>query len=436
VRSAYLQHELGFAGKASPALWPLRWGEMVREGTIERPALTLALASVPISIAAAESFLALVLVSRLLRCLYGADRVVLPRVFWLWLAWAGTEVLAWLFSPELRGGWGELRRLLLTGGLFLVLPALRGVGARLVAWQAVFLSSALGSLFLIGDFVARLIYYRREISVGKDISLYLRTGGLLNNWMVYGTVEILVAAGLVSFWFAYPEARRRWWPVIALNGVAVVLSLTRTVWVAVFVLLALQLWWKRSRWLWLLPALPLLIYALSPSVVRSRLNVSMHLDYYSNAERFQMLRVGWQMIRSSPWVGVGPGRIDKLYRSYLAPSDPVPAYHGHLHNNLVQMAAQFGVPVALAALLFTGLLLRDLIRAAREAKTREDQFSCQAGLLSLAGFLVAGCFDYTYGHSLALILLAFAALSPLPAGSWSRSSSEGGKPLVAPLQAH
>ena len=36
-----------------------------------------------------------------------------------------------------------------------------------------------------------------------------------------------------------------------------------------------------------------------------------------------------------------------------------------------------------------------------------------AGLLALAGFVIAGMFDYTYGHALALILVGFAALTPL-----------------------
>jgi hypothetical protein len=34
-------------------------------------------------------------------------------------------------------------------------------------------------------------------------------------------------------------------------------------------------------------------------------------------------------------------------------------------------------------------------------------------LLALIGYVVAGLFEYTYGHSLGLILLSFAVLSPL-----------------------
>ncbi len=392
---------------------PLPLYEVLRAQRIDGAALTLALTCVPISIAVAESFLSVALIARIVRCLRSRTVPGVPRIFWFWLAWAGAEIAAWLFSPQLRDGWSEIRHLLLIGGLFIVLPAHHVPGARLKAWRAVFFSSAVGSVFLIGDFVARLLNYHREIAAGDDVSFYLRTGGLLNNWMVYGTVEIVILAGLLSFWFVYPEERRRMWPVMALNAVAVLVSLTRTLWVASLLLLGIQLWWKRSRWLWTLPLLPLAAYALAPRPVRARLSVSMHAGYFSNAERLEMLRVGWRMVRQKPWTGVGPGRVDKLYRSYLSASEPVPAYHGHLHNNLAELAAEFGVPATLVGLLFVGALFRDLFRAARAAAERESRFLCQTAILALTGFLLAGCFDYTYGHSLALILLAFAVLSPL-----------------------
>ncbi len=400
--------------------------EMLRAQQVDGALLTLAVTAVPISIAVTESFLAMALIARIVHCIRSRTVPAVPRIFWFWLAWAGAEIAAWLVSPPLRNGWSEIRHLLLIGALFVVLPAHKAPGARLNAWRGVFLGSAVGSVFLIGDFIARLSYYHREIAAGDDVSFYLRTGGLLNNWMVYGTVEILILAGLLTFWFVYPEERRRWWPAMALNAVAVVLSLTRTLWVSALVLLGIQLWWKRSRWLWALPLLPVLAYAVAPAAVRARLSVSTRLDYFSNAERLEMLRVGWRMVREKPWTGVGPGRVDKLYRSYLSPSEPVPAYHGHLHNNLAELAAEFGLPVTLVALLFVGMLFRDLFRAARAAAGRENRFLSQTAILALVGFLLAGLFDYTYGHSLALILLAFAALSPL------QTRPRGGAPLPFP----
>jgi O-antigen ligase len=155
------------------------------------------------------------------------------------------------------------------------------------------------------------------------------------------------------------------------------------------------------------------LYFLAPNPVRLRVNQSIRPDYYSNTERVQMLRVGWMMIKESPLTGVGPGRVEALYRSYLGAGDYVPAYHGHLHNNAIQLAAEFGIPVALAAMLTLGLLFFDLVKASRTAISREARFACRAGILGLLGFVLSGCFDYTFGHSLGLILLGFVVLSPI-----------------------
>ena len=126
-----------------------------------------------------------------------------------------------------------------------------------------------------------------------------------------------------------------------------------------------------------------------------------------------MLCVAWHMVRAHPLTGVGPGRVDKLYRSYLSPHDPVPAWHGHFHNNLAQIAAEFGIPVALAALLFAAVLFSDLVRACRAARTADEGFRTRAALLALVGYCFAGLFEYTYGHSLGLILLGFAVIPAL-----------------------
>jgi O-antigen ligase len=134
-----------------------------------------------------------------------------------------------------------------------------------------------------------------------------------------------------------------------------------------------------------------------------------------------MLRVGWQMVRAHPLAGVGPGRVEKLYESYLSPGDPVPAYHGHLHNNVVQIVAQFGIPATLVLLVFGGLVFHDLVKARRAAATRDARFISQTALLAFMGFIFAGLFEYTYGHSLALMLLSFAVLPALLPSSGDES---------------
>jgi len=377
---------------------------------VDRWTLILGFWSVPISIAVSESFLSLALGVRILRFIRGQVRVQLPMCFWFWLVWAGSAFVVWTQSPEPVLGWSEIRHMLLVAAVFFVLPALHGTSDRLRVWKGILVTSAVSSLFLIGEFVWRAFYYHREIAAGGDVGFYLRSGGLLHHWMVYGTVEILVVAGLLSFWTVYREEQQRWWPVFAITVAAIVLSLTRMMWLTCLLMLLINLIWKRSRWLWALPLLPFAIYVLAPTAVRLRAAKSIDPAYYSNSERLQMLRVGWQMVRDHPLTGVGPGRIDKLYTSYLASQDPIPAYHGHLHNNVAQIAAQFGIPVTLTAFLFVAVLFRDLLKARKTASTRDDRFLVQTAILALTGFVFAGLFEYTYGHSLALILLCFAVL--------------------------
>lgn len=389
------------------------WRALVAERQVDRIALALGLCAVPLSIAVAETFITVALVARVVLLARGQATLQFPRVCWYWLPWAGLETLLWTFSLDRAAGWSEIRHLLLLAAMFFVLPALDRASDRVLVWRGIFLTSSLSGLFLIGDFAARLVHYRRELAVTPDPSLYLRSGGLLNNWMVYGTIEIIVVAGLLAFWRLYPAERRRWLPVYAIHAVAIVLSLTRMTWVACFLLLAIDLIWRRSRWLVALPVLPLALYLLAPGGVRSRINESLKPQHYSNLERIQMLRVGWQIVREHPLTGAGPGRVNQLYRSYLRPRDPVPAWHGHLHNNLAQLAADFGLLVVGAALIFLGALFRNLLRAWKSANDTETRFSCRTALLALAGFLIAGMFDYTYGHALALILLSFSVLSPL-----------------------
>jgi O-antigen ligase len=357
-------------------------------------ALAAGLCAVPVSIAVSETFLTIALVTRIVRL--ARHRVALnwPVVCWLWLGWTGLEVVSWLHSPELRAGTGEIRHLLLIAAVFTILPALRD---SVAVWRGILLTSTAGAVWLIS----------------LTISHHARSGGFLHNWMVYSVVEILIFGALLEFRASYPDEWKWTTPVLILHCMAILLSMTRTLWIVCFLIAAAHLLWRRSKWIVVLPMLPVAAFLLAPSVVHARVMDSSHFDYYSNTERIQMWRVGWKMIREHPAFGVGPGRVEELYTSYLASGDPVPAYHGHLHNNALEIAAQFGLPVLAAAILWLAFLLKELVRVYRWTWSRETRFLCRSAFLGIGGFLAAGMTDYTYGHALGLILFSFVAIAPL-----------------------
>ena len=320
-------------------VWPRHWHA-------DAFLLGLALCAVPVSIAIAESLLGAALLFRLATLVLHDAQARLPGIFWFWLAWAALEVAVWLHSPDNRAGYGEIRHLLLIGALFLTIPSIDRPHYAVTIWRGIFLFSTLSSVVLIGDFVSRLVRFSRQVSGSADPSFYLRSGGLLNHWMIFATVEVMVFAALLEFLAHYPEERRFLVPLLALQSLAIFLSLTRLLWICCLLLLILHLAWRHSKWIFAVPFLLAVLFVLAPGPVRFRVTGALQPAYYSNAERVQMLEVGARMIRQEPLTGVGPGRVEALYRSYLLPADPVPAYHGHLHNNLFQLAAQFGLPVA------------------------------------------------------------------------------------------
>jgi O-antigen ligase len=279
-------------------------------------------------------------------------------------------------------------------------------------WRGLFLTSSIGAIALILSTIARTIYYRGEISQGGDAAFYVRNGGFLHHWMVYATVEILIFGALLEFRVLYPDEQRPATLALALHCLAILFSLTRTLWLSCFLIAAIHLLTRRSKWIWALAALPVGVFML-PGPVHSRIVDSSNREYYSNAERVQMWRVGLKMIYQHPVFGVGPGRVEELYTSYLEKGELIPAYRGHLHDNALQLAAQFGLPVLGAAVLWLAFLLRDLMRTWRTAQTREYRFLLRSSFLGIAGYLIAGMTEYTYGHSLGLILFCFVAISPL-----------------------
>ncbi|HUI55735.1 MAG TPA: O-antigen ligase family protein [Bryobacteraceae bacterium] len=387
--------------------------EAWRERRIDALALGAALTAVPVSIAVSEIFLGAALLARIVAAIRVRQVPSAPWIIRVWLVWAGLELVSWFNSPRIAAGTGEIRHLFLIAALFFLIPALDRASYKTAVWRCIFITASAGSIVLAGGFVVRMIRYRQVIAAGGDSSFYLRSGGLLHHWMIFAVVEIMVFAALLEYHAAFPEHRRWVMPSLAINGLAILLSLTRALWIGCFLLWAIHLAWRRSKWIWVVPIVPALAFLLAPAAIRHRVVQSLQPDYYSNTERIQMWRVGAKMIAEHPVFGVGAGRVDELYTSYLAPGEPVPAYHGHLHDDALQLAAQFGLPVLAAAMLYVAVLVWQLFRALQSASECEDRFLCRTALLGLTGFLLAGLTDYSYGHALGLILVSFVTLAPL-----------------------
>jgi O-antigen ligase len=123
------------------------------------------------------------------------------------------------------------------------------------------------------------------------------------------------------------------------------------------------------------------------------------------------------MIRSSPWVGIGPNMVQRDFEKYLTPdiSRPLPeGFYGHLHNLYLQFAAERGVPALLAFLWFIGAALVYVVRQA----SAMSRWAAHAAVAVILGVLTAAFFEVNLGDSevlrmfLSVIACAYAVTLP------------------------
>jgi O-antigen ligase len=227
-----------------------------------------------------------------------------------------------------------------------------------------------------------------------------------------GTLMICLAVMLARVASGPPRAR----VLEILAGVpalfALALTYVRNAWLglgaSVLVLSGLT-----RRYAWLVGILVAAALALAvPSPFRHRALSIVDPADPGARERLYFWQAGWRMVKDAPLLGLGPGGVKRHYPEYRDPAARRPAT-GHLHNNLVQIAAERG---ALGLAAWLAIWIAFFVQAgrvyARLPAVRADDRQLVAGsLAAVAGFLVAGLFEYNFGDSevigLTWVVMAF-----------------------------
>ncbi|MBI1354843.1 MAG: hypothetical protein GC160_10890 [Acidobacteria bacterium] len=281
---------------------------------------------------------------------------------------------------------------------------------------ACFIAIAVG----VAQFAVRVLAAR---AAGVDFGTFYapdRITGFFSHWMTFSQAGLLVFLALVaSLLFGTSVRRAMWtWRAVAVCLAAgLVLTFTRSVWLALLALAAYFVAQARPKLLWLAPIGVVALLAASPAALQQR--VRSIGDASANAGRLLMWKTGARMIEDHPLFGVGPERVGPLFRDYLDPdvTELPPAYYGHLHSIYVHFPAERGLPALLFLLWLLGKILLDHARALRRTPPgrSDDRAAIQAGLAGTLAVLVVGAFDVTLGDSevlalwLTLIAVGYAA---------------------------
>ena len=95
----------------------------------------------------------------------------------------------------------------------------------------------------------------------------------------------------------------------------------------------------------------------------------------------------------------------------------------HLHNNIIQIAAERGIPALLAWLTFVGWAFLSLIRRLRDKNPTLRPVTVGA-LAALVGVFIAGFFEYNFGDSEITVLLLYMITIPFALAKTQKIGSQ------------
>lgn len=255
-------------------------------------------------------------------------------------------------------------------------------------------------------------------------SLDHRLRGLTSHWMTYS--GLLMIPFIFFFVYLFYEKRKKIKLLIAAALVlilaAILLSLTRSAWVGIFIALGAFIVYYKPKILYAaVPSVIILAFIL-PGSVTSRIVSIFDIHNETNKDRLYMYEAAVKIIKEYPLTGVGADNVGEIYDHYKPPEASQP--NPHLHNNFLQELAERGV---FALLSLVAAFVSILILLVKKIKSSSDfERAVAVGVFfTFIGFLIAGLFEYNFGDSeIKFLLFYFLSIPFLKLAATSQASQE------------
>jgi len=374
-----------------------------KESDVWNQLLVLALAGALlfslISITLMESFLALAFVFWLAALFRGKTKLAFPDFFWPLLVYAALSIIVCFFSVNPAVSFKDARELV----LYLVVPIIMGAAAsrrgRLWLTAALLTSGLASSLYSIGYFIIKA-------RPGERIQ------GFMGHYMTQAGLLLLFASAALSFLLFFRNRTRWLWGVAFILAIAsLALTLTRSAWVGLIVAAGFILVLYKPKALIILPAVIALFLLASPQAMKRRALSIFNPHDYGNTLRIEYLKAGMQIIREYPLHGTGPDTVDMVFQDPKYGLSEVNRQNVHLHNNIVQIGAERGVPTLLAWVVFIVWAFVSLLRLLKNKGSPVFPHAAAAAAALLA-LITAGLFEYNFADSEITVLFFYLITMP------------------------
>ena len=374
-------------------------------------ALVAALLFSFISISLAQIFFYLAVVLWIIRLILRKESPAFPRFLIPLIIFTGWSILSAAFSVNPEVSFLASRELT----LFLMVPlaymVLDGENWKRRALTAIFISAA-----------ASLVYSYYHVASGLQPDE--RVKGFMGHYMTQAGLLLLFCAVALGFFVFYRKRSRFLWGAAFLVGCpALALTLTRSAWIGLGVAACVILGLYKPKLLALVPVAAVLAYLGSPAEVKRRVESIFTTRGTSNEVRIEYARAGLKIIKQYPIFGTGLDTVDMEFQLPKYGLSAEARNNVHLHNNILQIAAERGIPALLAWLAFFALAVVDLRRIARSRDPADEHIKpAAAGALAAAAALfVAGFFEYNFADSEITLLFLFLITLPFAQTAGSRT---------------
>ncbi len=370
-----------------------------------------------VSISLSQIFLSLALIFWIVILIRKKQKFIFPAFFWPLIVYIALSLISSFLSVNPKASLKDSKELL----LFLIIPIVyTGFSKENVLKKtnlALLASAYLSCLY-------SLFYFFFKASPKERIE------GFMGQVMTQGGLLLLFSCMALSMLlFTKNKIRYLWGLGFLLSLFALILTQTRSAWIGLVIATALILFLYKPRALIIIPFAVGLFYLASPQPIKRRALSIFSLKDSSNRTRIEYMKAGIKIIKDYPFFGTGPDTVDMVFQNPKYELSERTKRFPHLHNNILQIGAERGIPTLLAWLTFMVWIFISLIKLLKNKDPTLYALTVAAMAAVLALF-TAGLFEYNFADSEITMLFLYMITIPFSLAQIQRKDDLKEKKLL------
>ncbi|HDZ26695.1 hypothetical protein LCGC14_1060330 [marine sediment metagenome] len=350
-----------------------------------------------VSISLSQIFLSFALICWIIILIRKKQKFIFPSFFWPLIIYIALSLISSLLSVNIEASLKDSKELL----LFLIVPIIYTGFPKENTLKKTKLA-LLASAYL--SCLYSLFYFFFKASPGERIT------GFMGHHMTQGGLLLLFSCMALSMLLITHDRIRYLWGLgFLLSLFALIFTQNRNAWVGLVIAASLILFLYKPKTLIIVPLAVGLFYLVSPQPIKNRALSIFSLK--KNELRIEYMRVGIKIIKEYPLFGTGPDTVDMVFQNPKYELSEGAKRLPHLHNNILQIGAERGIPTLLAWLIFMAWAFISLIKLLKNKDPTLYPLTI-AALAALLALFTAGLFEYNFADSEITMLFLYIITIP------------------------